>query len=363
MLKENLNPITSNLLESNNNNSKNEDTNIYEDKDVLEKSFSDKISERLSSIKSVFKRERLGFFYCVLAQFIWTSNSVYLKFITQYYHERFKNKTFIFPRGLCIIIISYFLGKYFDGKIYTLSELSPQIKKCVLIRANVSFFGMSLWLVAIYYLRITTCQIISTLNPIILIYFGVIFLNEKYYHRYTVGVIMGIIGSCIIVLNENKISKQTQVKSDNSNNSNKSYVLIGLLSMFGNISLSGVIGVVNKIMADQKISLYTQLFYFGIFHSIYSFLWMLFTMDFDYTLLYFIMCAFHAFLFFLGNYFNYIGLKIIDLSKNAIIQYTKIVFVFILGTLLLGEKIFFSDILGSTIIVSFMIYHALNPIK
>ena len=53
----------------------------------------------------------------------------------------------------------------------------------------------------------------------------------------------------------------------------------------------------------------------------------------------------------------------IDLSKNAIIQYTKIVFVFILGTLLLGEKIFFSDILGSTIIVSFMIYHALNPIK
>ena len=84
MLKDNLNPISSNLLESNNNNSKNEDTNIYEEKDILEKSFSDKVSERLSSIKSVFKRERLGFFYCVLAQFIWTSNSVYLKFITQY---------------------------------------------------------------------------------------------------------------------------------------------------------------------------------------------------------------------------------------------------------------------------------------
>ena len=363
MLKENLNPITSDLLESNNNKTKNEDTNINEEKEALDKSFSDKISERLSSIKSVFKRERLGFFYCVLAQFIWTSNSVYLKFITQYYHERFKNKTFIFPRGLCIIIISYFLGKYFDGKIYALSELSPQIKKCVLIRANVSFIGMSLWLVAIYYLRITTCQIISTLSPIVIIYFGVIFLNEKYYHRYTIGVFMGIIGSCIIVLNENKISKDSKEKSNNSNNSYKSDVLVGLLSIIGNIMLSGVVGVVNKIMADQKISLYTQLFYFGIFHSLYSFLWMFFTKDFDYTLLYFFMCAFHAFLFFLGNYFNYIGLKMIDLSKNAIIQYTKIVFVFILGTLLLGEKIFFSDILGSIIIVSFMIYHVLNPIK
>jgi len=53
----------------------------------------------------------------------------------------------------------------------------------------------------------------------------------------------------------------------------------------------------------------------------------------------------------------------IDLSKNALIQYTKIVFVFILGTLLLGEKIFFGDVLGSSIIASFMIYHVLNPIK
>ena len=360
MLKEKLNQKNSDLTQTNNNQNHDNNLNLNEEKYNLDKSISDKISERLSSIKTVFRREKLGFFYCVLAQFVWTSNSVYLKFITQYYHEKFKNKTFLFPRGLCIIIIAYILGNKFDGKIFKLSELSPQIKKCILIRANVSFIGMCLWLIAIYYLRITTCQIISTLNPIILIYFGVIFLKEKYYSRYTIGIFTGIIGSCIIVLNENKVAKKENEKTNNSNNSN---MIIGLISICGNILLSGVIGVVNKIMADQKISLFTQLFYFGIFHSSYSFLWMLFTKDFDYTLLYFIMCGFHAFLFFLGNYFNYIGLKIIDLSKNAIVQYTKIVFVFILGTLVLGEKIFFSDILGSIIIVSFMIYHYFNPIK
>jgi len=363
MSKENLIPINSEPKQVNNSTNDNDRLDLYEDNSALNKSFQERISERLSSIKTVFKRERLGFFYCVLAQLVWTSNSVYLKFITQYYHETFKNKTFLFPRGLCIIILSFLLGTYIDGKIYALSELSTKIKKCVLIRANVSFFGMCLWLIAIYYLRITTCQIISTLNPIVLIYFGVIFLKEKYYSRYTIDVIMGIIGSCIIVLNENKVAKQSDEKSNNNDNLNKTYVLIGLVSMGGNILLSGVIGVVNKIMADEKISLFTQLFYFGIFHSSYSLLWMILTKDFDYTLLYFIMCGSHSFLFLLGNYFNYIGLKIIDLSKNAIIQYTKIVFVFILGTLLLGEKIFFSDILGSTIIVSFMIYHALNPIK
>ena len=140
-------------------------------------------------------------------------------------------------------------------------------------------------------------------------------------------------------------------------------VFAGLLAILAYIALFGIIGVVNKIMAIQKISLYTQLFYFGIFHTFYSFLWMLFTIDFDYTFPYFIMCGLHACLFFCGNYFNCLGLKIIDLSKTSIIQYTKIVFVFLLSTIILGEKIFFSDIAGSAIIVSFMIYHVINPIK
>ena len=70
-----------------------------------------------------------------------------------------------------------------------------------------------------------------------------------------------------------------------------------------------------------------------------------------------------AVLFFLGNFFNYCGLKLIDLSKTSLLQYTKIVFVFILSSLLLNEQIFLSDILGSFIIVTFMIYHVINPIK
>ena len=103
---------------------------------------------------------------------------------------------------------------------------------------------MSFWLVAVYYLRITTCQIISTLGPIVQIYFGVIFLNEKYYSRYTLGVIAGIIGSCIIVLNESKLANNNKTDS----NSSLSDVFIGLISILANIALSGVIGVVNKMM-------------------------------------------------------------------------------------------------------------------
>ena len=133
--------------------------------------------------------------------------------------------------------------------------------------------------------------------------------------------------------------------------------------MAANIMITGVIWVVNKIMATRKISLYAQLFYFGIFHFCYGFLWMFFTMDFNYGIVYLLLCSSQAFLWFLGNYYNYLGLKLIDLNKISIIQYTSIVFVLILGVLLLREQIFFSDIIGSAIIVSFMFYHAMNPIR
>jgi len=328
---------------------KNEEINI-------KRSMDEKIEERISATKNTFKNERLGFSYCLCAQFLWTLNSVYLKFLTLHYHTTFKNKTFLFARGFATMIICYCLGNYFDGKIYKITEFNSQIKKCILIRANVSFFRMSFWLVAIYYLRISTCQIISTLSPIIIIFFSVIFLNEKYHSRYAIGIILGILGSSIIVLNEKKIVS-------NKKDSSLSEVFIGIISILCNISLAGVIGVANKIMANNKISIYTQMFYLGIFHCFYSFLWMLFTMDFDYTFIYFILCMLQAVLFFLGNFFNYSGLKMIDLSKTSLLQYTKIVFVFILSSLLLNEKIFLSDIFGSCIIVSFMIYHVINPIK
>jgi len=246
-----------NIYLNSNKENKNEEINI-------KKSMDEKIEERISATKNTFKNERLGFSYCLCAQFLWTLNSVYLKFLTLHYHTTFKNKTFLFARGFATMIICYCLGNYFDGKIYKITEFNSQIKKCILIRANVSFFRMSFWLVAIYYLRISTCQIISTLSPIIIIFFSVIFLNEKYHSRYAIGIILGILGSSIIVLNEKKIVS-------NKKDSSLSEVFIGIISILCNISLAGVIGVANKIMANNKISIYTQMFYLGIFHCFYSF--------------------------------------------------------------------------------------------
>ena len=320
-------------------------------------SFQERFSEKISIISNTLKKEKTGMLYCLLAHFLWTTNSIYLKFLTQYFQSKFKNKTFLFSRGLMTLLISYFLGLYQEGKILKLTELPKNILKALLIRINFNFFSMSIWVVSVRYLRISTCQIISTLSPIIIIFFSIIFLNEKYFPRYTYGIFFGIVGSAIIILNENKIPAVEEKQS-------KAFeIFIGVLCNFLSMITGGIEGVCNKIMAKEKTPITSQMFYVGCSHIFYSFFWMLITRDFDYTLKYFLMCMGHAILFFGGFFFFNKGLQIIDLSKTSIIQYSKIVFVFILGTIFLGQKVFFSDILGSSIIVGFMIYHVLNPVK
>ena len=339
-----------------NNNNIDDNTNK---KEILspKNSFQERFSEKISIISITLKKEKIGMLYCLLAHFLWTSNSIYLKYLTQYFGQKFKNKTFLFSRGLMTVLISYFLGLYQECKILKLTELPKNILKALLIRMNFNFFSMSIWVVSVRYLRISTCQIISTLSPIIIIFFSILFLNEKFFPRYTYGIFFGILGSVITILNENKIPVVEEKQS-------KAYeIFIGVLCNFLSMITGGIEGVCNKIMAKEKTPITSQMFYAGISHCFYSFFWMLITNDFDYTVKYFLMCMGHAILFFGGFFFFNKGLQIIDLSKTSIIQYSKIVFVFILGTIFLGQKVFFSDILGSSIIVGFMIYHVLHPVK
>ena len=317
-----------------------------------------KIPKKPSSNQTL-KMEKAGILYCLLAQFLWTENSVYLKFLTQYFKGLFKNKTYLFARGLMLIFLSYCLGKYKTGKIYKLSELSPKMIKLILLRGNANYLSLAVWVVATKYLRVSTCQILNCLTPIIIIFLSIIFLNEKFYSRYVFGIIFGIIGSSITILNEKKAT-ETKNKKENSGSSE---ILIGVFGVFCSMIFNAINNITNKKLTNNKIPVSTQLFYVGLIHSFYSFLWVLFTLDFDYTLKYFIMSMFHAVLFFMGNYFFNKGIQIIDLSKSSLIQYSKVVFVFILSVIFLGQKIFLTDIIGSVIIVSFMIYHIMNPIR
>ena len=141
-----------------NNNKDLENLNNKKEDLTHKNSIKEKISERLSIISSTLKKEKTGMLYCLLAHFLWTSNSIYLKYLTQHFGNKFKNKTFLFSRGLMTVLISYFLGLYQEGKILKLTELPKNILRALLIRMNFNFFSMSIWVVSVRYLRISTCQ-------------------------------------------------------------------------------------------------------------------------------------------------------------------------------------------------------------
>ena len=302
--------------------------------------------------------EFMGIILSLITQFVWTINSICLKFFLNKYENIFQNKTYLFPRGLSTILISLILGRIQDGKIHSIFDFNSTLFKCILAKANLSFFAICFWTVAVSYLRITTCQVISSLSPILIITFSVFLLKEQFHSRYILGIICGIVGSVIIILDEKKIKEN---EKENKDATMQEYV-IGVISIILNIVLQSFNNITNKYMAP-KVSIYTQMFYLGIFHCCYSFLWMLFTWDFNYTLEYFFMSALQSVLFFLGNIFYNLSLSKISMSKYSIIQYSKFVMAFILGYSVLKEEILMNDMLGTTIIGGFMVYNVMFPIQ
>ena len=50
------------------------------------------------------------------------------------------------------------------------------------------------------------------------------------------------------------------------------------------------------------------------------------------------------------------------MAKSAPLTYSRVVFVLILGFIILGEKVYFSDILGTCLILGYMLYNLYFPI-
>ena len=57
------------------------------------------------------------------------------------------------------------------------------------------------------------------------------------------------------------------------------------------------------------------------------------------------------------------ALNIMPVNKFSPMNYLKVVFIFIFGFIILGEKVFFTDIVGSALIVGFQVYNVCYPVK
>lgn len=335
---------------------------------LKQQSKTDDIAAEIYSISTMnstkrLSRERFGMFLALIATFFLSLNCFYAKVILKTYPNDFDSIEFLFMRGLSIIIYGIFQTFISKQKVLGISELP--LRFWFLIRANANFFYNAFSISALWYLRASTVQIIILLSPLLVLVLSHIFLKEPLYWRYLIGGIMCIGGSMIIILNEKKSNANRKLSEENKNEKEINHlgIFLGVILCLISVFFYAIINISSKILASHRVSLNNQMIYIGSANVMYSFVYILFKRKLCLKFGYIMMCILHGFFFYLYYICYNRALQLAQVNKIVVITYLQIVFVFILGNIFLGEKIFETDVLGTILMMSYMIYNVLNPIR
>lgn len=312
----------------------------------------------VNSSNTNLRNEYIGMLLACLSTFFQAFGSFWTKIIQRTYPTKFHTVPFLFLRSFTIMSIALFHTWYCGLTIIRPRDIP--LKIWFFYRTNMNFFGMSFFTMSLWYLRASTAQIINSMNPILVFILSYFILKEPYYSRYTIGIIMCVIGSSFIVFNERK--SNNQIPTEDTPKTNFGDTIKGLCC--GTIALCNLsfMIIANKILAKNRVPINNQLFYVGVCTMTYSAIFVLFFGGVELDVGYLIMCMVHGVFFYLGNLSYNKALTLAPVTKIIIISYLQIVYVFLLAFLFLHESIFTTDLLGAGIMMSYMIYNAYNPI-
>ena len=299
------------------------------------------------------KNERFAIIMGILSQFIWALNSIQLKTYKTFFPKDFSNNSLVFWRSLPIWALGFYLCKQKNIRIKPISSIKH--KFWFFMRSFGNYFIIYLWIKILNYLRVSTAQVISGCFPLLVIFLSIIILHEKFYFRYLLGIIICIIGSAIIIKNE----KRPDASSNQINNN----IFLGVILSICYLIFYAMNNLGQKILCKENLSADEQNYYLGMYNTLPALFFCLIEIHFGFGNILYILYAISngLFLFYLGNYLQTIAFEYIAVSKFMPITYMNTIFVFILGFLLLHEKVFFTDIIGAGLIIGFQLYNFYYP--
>ena len=260
-------------------------------------------------------------------------------------------------RCFFIIITNYSLMKYRNEKMTPFSELRHN--GWFWTRMLIQFFALETFLLLLRFFRVSTATCFISMGPLIIIFMSCILLKEKFYIRYVYGVFICFGGVMLIVLNEDKNSTDSTIESEHKGIIN---LICGLICGVAKLFSTATHRVSSKVLIKQNIDINTQLMYPSFACIVLSFIFLFITgeqLKFGFLLLF--HCGINCLIWLLSTSLILMSFKWIELVKTTAIGYLNIVTVFILGVTFLGEHIFFTDIIGSLIILGFNIYNTMYP--
>ena len=317
----------------------------------------DSMSERSSNMddeKLLLKRknERYAYILGILTQMLWALNGVQIKTFRRYFPEDYSDNSALFWRMFIVAVLGFCICKYRKIHIQRLCEIK-HLKWFLCRNANAYIFIIC-WIKMYSYFRVSTISVVGGTAPLVIIILSVILIGEKFYIRYVYGVFLCIIGSSVIIFNDKNPQSKSQILNDN--------VFIGILFAIANISLYSLSMVGQKVLTKDGMDVDLQNYYFGLYNSVPALVVYIFSGEIlSINIKYCLFVSTNGLIFYLANYLTTICLKNIAISKFQPITYLCIVFTFILSAIILGEPIFFSDIIGASIIIGFQYYNFQYP--
>ena len=308
-----------------------------------------------SDIKLAQKRknERFAYLLGVFTQFLWALNSYQMKTYHPMFPESFSMNSVIFWRSIPVWLIGYFLCKYKRIRITPHREVKHLF--WFYMRHFGNYFCVMLNLTVLSYFRLSTSRVFFCCQPVVVIFLSIIVLNEKFYYRYILGIIICFTGSALIVLNDKKPQSKTTIIHDNIY-AGIFFAILFLITLSFNTTGQ-------KIMTNEKMPPDVQNFYLGIYNVLPGLIMCLyqnyFALD---KIKYILLCISNGFLFYLANYCTSVCYKYLDISKYIPVTYLNIVFTFLISVFILGEPLFFTDLIGALLIIGFQFWNITNPI-
>ena len=297
------------------------------------------------------KNERFAMFLGIFIQIIWGFNNIQVKSFRPLFPNSYRIYTCIFWRILPALITAYIICKKNGHKITSFSEVKH--KNWFLFRNVGLVLSIFFWIKSMEYFRISTITVIGKTSPLFIILISVVVLNETFYMRYLIGVVICFIGSAIIVLNDKKPGSKKNIINDN--------IFVGIILQILNVTFTSLNNVGQKILVKDKMDLNEQLFYLGLYNVVPMGIISLFKGDFIFDIKYILYLMSNGFFFYLGNYLTSMCFRYIAISKFQPITYLQIVFTFILSNIILGEPLYFTDIVGACFIIGFQFFNIKFP--
>ena len=159
----------------------------------------------------------------------------------------------------------------------------------------------------------------------------------------------------MIVLNDKKPQSKTTILHDNIY-AGLFFAILFLITLSFNTTGQ-------KMMAVEKMPPDVQNFYLGFYNVLPGLIMCLYQRHFAFGhTKYILLCMANGVLFYLANYCTSVCYKYIDISKFIPVTYLNIVFTFLISVFILGEPLFFTDLIGALLIIGFQFWNITNPI-